>query len=375
MTLKQTLLRLPLLAAVALSLLTGILAGLGRLGIALPAITPGAVVNHGPLMIGGVLGTLICLERAVALSAYGGRRQTAAYGVPLLAGVGGLLLALGSLDLLPKALIAAASAGLVFLFYLLVRRHLAPFTVVMALGAVCWLVGNLLWLAGYPVYQLVHWWVAFLVLTVVGERLELSRILRLTPLSQRLFLLAVGVYLAGVCLTVVQLDTGVRIAGLGSLGLAAWLLHYDIARRTVRRPGLPRFIAVCLLAGYAWLGAGGVFSILFGGVRAGVQYEALLHALLLGFIFSMIFGHALIIIPAITGRAVSFHRVLYVPLLLLHGSLVIRVAGALGGAYGLRRDGGVFNVIAILVFIAMIVAGVLLSRVSRPVMVKEGASP
>ena len=373
MTRQQTLLRLPLLAAVGLCLLTGILAGLGRLGIALPAITPGAVVNHGPLMI-GVLGTLICLERAVALSAYSGR-QAPAYGVPLLAGVGALLLALGSLDLLPKVLIAAGSAGLVVLFYLLVRRHLASFTVVMALGAVCWLIGNLLWLAGQPVYQLVHWWAAFLVLTVVGERLELSRILRLTPLSQRLFLLAVAVYIAGVCLTLAQLDAGVRVSGLGLLGLAVWLLRYDIARRTVRRPGLPRFIAVCLLAGYAWLGAGGVFALLFGGVRAGVQYEALLHALLLGFIFSMIFGHALIIIPAITSRAVSFHRVLYLPLLLLHGSLVVRVAAALAGEYGLRRDGGVVNVVAILVFIAIIVAGALFSRGNRPMMAKESAAP
>jgi hypothetical protein len=360
------LLRVPLLAAVGLCLLTGILAGLGRLGVMLPAITSGAVVNHGPLMIGGVLGTLISLERAVALSAYRGR-QTAAYGVPLLAGVGGFLLALGSLDTAPKVLLTAASAGLVVIFYLLVRRHLASFTVVMALGSVCWLVGNLLWLAGQPVYQLVHLWAAFLILTVVGERLELSRILRLTPLSQRLFLLAVGVYLAGVLLTVVQLDLGVRLAGVGLGALAAWLLRYDIARRTVTRSGLPRFIAVCLLAGYAWLGAGGVFALVFGGVRAGVQYEALLHALLLGFIFSMIFGHALIIIPAIIGRTVGFRRALYLPLALLHGSLVVRVAGGLLGDFVLRRDGAVWNVIAVLGFIAMMgMSALLLRRTPAP---------
>ena len=369
MTAKQALLRLPLLAAVGLGLLTGILAGLVRLGVVIPAISAGAMVNHGPLMIGGVLGTLICLERAVALSAYRGR-QAVAYIVPLLAGVGGVLLALGQMDALPKVLIAAASAGLVFLFTLLIRRHLASYTLVMAAGAVCWLVGNLLWLAGSPVSSLVHWWAAFLTLTVVGERLELSRITRLTTQSQRLFLLAVAVYMAGVLLTLVQLDTGVRLAGAGMVALAVWLLRYDIARRTVRRPGLPRFIAVSLLAGYVWLGTGGVFALLFGGVRAGVQYEALLHALLLGFIFSMIFGHALIIVPAIIGRAVSFRRVLYLPLLLLHGSLVVRLAGALASAYGLRRDGAILNVVAVLAFIGLIVAGAVMTRRERVAVVE-----
>lgn len=364
MTPKQVALRLPLLVAVGLCLLTGILAGLGRLGVILPGITVGAVVNHGPLMIGGVLGTLICLERAVALAAFSGR-QAAAYAVPMLAGVGGVLLALGRMDTLPALFITAASAGLVGLFYLLIRRHLASYTVVMLLGAVCWFVGNVFWLAGQPVSSLVHWWVAFLTLTVVGERLELSRITRLSRRSQRLFLLAVAVYLSGVALSAVQLDAGVRLAGVGLLALAAWLLRYDIARKTVHRPGLPRFAAVCLLAGYGWLGAGGLFAMLFGGVRAGAPYEAMLHALLLGFIFSMIFGHALIIIPAITGREVRFRRVLYAPLALLHGSLVVRIGAALVGDFGLRRDGAVFNVTAVLVFVVMIVAIVLWTR--RPV--------
>ena len=38
--------------------------------------------------------------------------------------------------------------------------------------------GNGLWLAGRPIYAVVPWWVGFLVLTIAGERLELSRVLR-----------------------------------------------------------------------------------------------------------------------------------------------------------------------------------------------------
>lgn len=372
MTTRQTVMRLPLLLVVGLCLLTGILAGLGRLGVALPGISAGAIIHHGPLMIGGVLGTLICLERAVALSAYS-QKQVLAYAPALLCGVGGVLLALGSFDVLPKALISAGSGGLVVLFYALVRRHMAPYTVVMALGAVFWLAGNLLWLAGQPVYVAVHWWAAFLILTVVGERLELSRIIRLTARSQRLFLLAVGVYMAGVGLTLAQLDLGARVSGVGLVALAVWLLHYDIARRTLKRAGLPRFAAICLLSGYVWLGVGGLTAIVYGGVMAGVQYEVLLHALLLGFIFSMIFGHALIIVPAITAREVSFRPVLYLPLALLHGSLAVRVVAALAGAYDLRRDAAVLNVAAILLFAVIIVLTVLAARPARSQAAAQGA--
>ena len=47
---------------------------------------------------------------------------------------------------------------------------------------------------------------------------------------------------------------GLRLGGVGLLALAAWLARYDIARRTVRLPGVTRFIALCLLAGYALAG-------------------------------------------------------------------------------------------------------------------------
>jgi hypothetical protein len=46
----------------------------------------------------------------------------------------------------------------------------------MGIGAVAWLAGNLLWLSGWLVAQIVLWWVAFLILTIAGERLELGRI-------------------------------------------------------------------------------------------------------------------------------------------------------------------------------------------------------
>lgn len=362
---KASRLTFPLLAAVALLLLVSLWAGLVRQGWVMPTPSPGAVFGHGPLMIGGVLGTLITLERVVALAAHT-RNSAVAFVAPLLTAVGGALLMLGDVSVLPRWLITAGSAGLVLIFAALVRRHIASYTVVMSTGAICWLLGNLLWAMGQPVFQVVHWWIAFLVLTIVGERLELSRIARLTTAMQRQFLLAAAVYLAGVALTVAQLDGGVRLAGVGALALAGWLLRYDIARHTVKRAGLPRYIAACLLSGYVWLGVGGVFALVFGGVRAGVQYELLLHALLLGFVFAMIFGHALIIVPALTGRSPGYSPVFYAPLVLLHLSLLLRIAGGLGGWVGVRQWGGMLNVIAILVFMGVMLAHLLHSlRIDR----------
>lgn len=373
MTTSQRLMRLPLMLAVAVCLLIGMLAGLARLGVVLPGMPTGAVANHGPLMIGGVLGALICLERAVALSVFG-KRYVAAYAAPFLAGAGGILLALGVSGDAPKLLITAGSAGLVAIFALLLRMHPVSYIGVMTVGGVCWLAGNLLWLSGQPVYNVVHGWAAFLILTVVGERLELSRIQRLTGRSQQLFLLAAGVYIAGVALTLFALDAGVRLAGVGQVALAAWLLHYDIARQTIRRTGLPRFAAACLLAGYVWLGIGGVFGLTFGGVLAGIQYEALLHALLLGFIFSMIFGHALIIIPAITGRQIAFRTVLYLPLVLLHASLVLRVASALSLQFTLRSWAATLNITAILLFFGLVALGARSRQMSPDVASEQARS-
>ena len=59
--------RLPLLAMGMIALLTGLWAGLLRLGWDLPLLRPTFPALHGPLMVSGFLGTLIGLERAVAL--------------------------------------------------------------------------------------------------------------------------------------------------------------------------------------------------------------------------------------------------------------------------------------------------------------------
>jgi hypothetical protein len=365
-TQRQTLLlRLPLVGLVAFAVLMGLWGALQRVGWGLPNVSMTLVGVHGPLMIGGVLGTLISLERAVALSAFTNSKRPWSYLVPAVCGAGGVLLVVSGASLPARLLLTVGSAGLVLVLAVMLRRQIALYTLLMTLGAVLWLIGNGLWLSGQPVYQVVHVWIGFLVLTIVSERLELSRVTRLPARSYQLFTLAVGIYIVGVILTVFDLNSGVRVAGLGEIALAAWLLGYDIARHTVRREGLTRFIAVCLLVGYVWLGVGGIMGIAFGAVYAGFPYDALLHSILLGFVVSMIFGHAPIIFPALTGRAVHFSRFSYVYLFILHTSLILRLISDLNNWTTGRMWSGLINVLAILIFLATTVYSNFLRASSR----------
>jgi hypothetical protein len=336
--------RVPLMAAAVAALLAALWGGLLRLGWNWPVLHAPLPMSHGPLIIGGFLGTLIGLERAVALD----RRW--AYLAPLLSGVGAILLiALGVAG--PGALLLTlGSLLLVIVFAAIIRKQPALFTVIMGLGAVAWLIGNVLWLSGRAIPQVVLWWSGFLVITIVGERLELSRLIRLTPWRHATFLIALGLFVGGMIASIFSLDAGMRLSGAGMIALAIWLGRYDIARRTVRKPGLTRFIAIALLLGYVWLAIGGGLALAAGGVMAGFAYDALLHAVLIGFVISMVFGHAPIIFPSVLGIPAAWNRSAYLPLVLLHLSLVVRVGGDLLESIAVRRWGGLLNAVAILLF-------------------------
>lgn len=355
--------RVILLVVVGAALLGGLGSGLARLGWQMGAFSRSAMIVHGPLMIGGFLGTLIALERAAALAG----RARWAVAVPIVNAAAAVALLLAQDRLLAKALLTLGSLGLVALFVLMLRLHPSRDVAVMAVGAAFWLLGNALWLAGWQVFQVVHLWAAFLILTIVGERLELSRVRRLSRASEYALLAAIGVYSLGSVLTVANLDVGVRLLGGGAILMAGWLLQNDIARRTIRQRGLVRYIAACLLIGYVWLGVGGALAIWKGAVYAGPDYAAVLHAFLLGFVFSMIFGHMPIILPALTGIQIDYHPAFYLPLVLLHAGLAMRMVGSLGLNFAARQWGAMLNAVAILLFLLMTLVTLLGPRVWRRV--------
>ncbi len=344
--------RFLLLALGMVALLAAMWAGLLRMGWSLPPLRPTLAGSHGPLMVSGFLGTLISLERAVALGRVWG------YGAPLFAGLGGLILIAGLPVQIGALLITLGGLVLVGIFSVFFRRHPSLDLFAMALGALLWAMGSGIWLAGVPFPLVVPWWAGFLILTIAGERLELSRVLKPSPAARILFLVVTGLYLLGTVWALTDYETGIRIAGAGMIALAFWLLRHDIARRTIKLGGLTRFIAASLLSGYVWLGISGLLALRYGGMTAGVYYDAILHTVFLGFVFGMIFGHAPVIFPAVIGVAVPFHPAFYAHLGLLHLSLLLRVVGDLAGSLVLRQWGGLLNVFALLLFLGNTVRAV-----------------
>ena len=346
--------RVPLLVLGFVGLAAGVGGGLARLGFGLPA--PAEL--HGPLMIGGFFGVVISLERAVAI----GRMW--AYAGPLLAGLG-TAFALHGAPAVARWLVLAASVVLLAASLDVLRRQRAMFTATLVLGAACWCLGNLLWALGWPVHEVVIGWLAFLLLTIAGERLELSRFLPPSPLATRVFAAIVAAMLAS--LLSARAAWGAPLFAGAALALALWLLKQDIARRTVRQRGLTRYIAVCLLAGYAWLAVGAVIILAAGAFTPGTRaYDAALHAIALGFVFSMVFGHAPIIFPAVLKVAVPYHPGFYAPLVLLHASLALRLAGDAAGHSAAVRIGALLNAIALAAFIVGTALAVLRGRAGRP---------
>lgn len=140
--------------------------------------------------------------------------------------------------------------------------------------------------------------------------------------------------------------------------------------RTVRAKALTRYIALCLLAGYVWLAVGGAALAWGGGVMAGrLVWDLALHAILIGFVFSMVFGHAPVILPAVLRIAFPYRAALDVPLAALHLTLALRVAGDIGASASLRAAGGAGNVASIALFIvtaaALVISGGIRKRDKR----------
>jgi hypothetical protein len=355
-----------LIAAAVAVLLGGLWEGLVYMGLPLPAGSGTMSQDHGQLMVLGFLGTLIALERAVALG------ETWGYLAPAAAGAGGLAVIAGAPGDVGEALIGCGGLALVAIFVAVCRIQMSLHNAVLTSAAVCWAVAAGLWLGGWDISRFVPWLAGFLVLTITGERLELSRMTGTSRRGRRLFAGAAGLFAAGLLASLAAgpspavpgepVPAGIRVTGAGLIALALWLARYDVARRTVRGHGVTRYMAAALLTGYAWLAVAGGLWAGAGQMTDGGAYDAELHAIFLGFVMSMVFAHAPVIVPSVLGRPLPFRGYLYVPLVLLHVSLILRLAGGdWAGSTVAWQWGGSLNETAILLFLAMAAALVITS--------------
>lgn len=348
--------RLAIIALGGLSLLTGLAAALSLLAV-LPAADPISSI-HGPLMVNGFVTTLIALERAASLRALWG------FAAPLGTGIGGLLL----LTPLPIAAgLAVQVAGLsilVAIYWRLWNRSPAVPVGVEWLGSVLALGAGILWLGGVSTPAVLPWIAGYLVLTIAGERLELSHVASPPPAAERSLFALAALLAVAAPLSLLTPTPGNELLALGLLGISAWIFRFDVATRLVRGTGLPRFAAANMLAGAAWLALAGAIWLLTGPLQGAATYDSVVHSVTLGYVMSMIFGHAPIIFPALIRRPLPYHGALYLPSVLLHAGLAIRVPSDLRGWGTAWQVGGVLGVAALLTFALTVVIRVTTARPS-----------
>ena len=334
--------RFPLFAAAVLVLLSGLWAGLLRMGWGLPGDAARLGAAHGPLMVCGFLGVLIALERAVALG------QAWGYAAPALAGLGALAALLGPPGSAP-VLMLLASIVLTLAGTVVFRRERGGSPLALAAAAALWLVGNAVWASGGTITEAVGWWSGFIVLTIVGGRFREAPPRRCPRYG---FATTACVLGTGVALGPFAGNIAAPIAGVGLIGLSAWLVAYDTPRRSLGQRGLPRYSAMCSLFAYAWLATAGVLAVSAGSLTPGTGYDVRLHALFVGFVFSMVFGQAPSVFPELLQARLRFGARLYLPVVVLHVSLVLRVAGDVTRTVWARQWGGLIGAMSILLFIA-----------------------
>ncbi|WP_314129605.1 hypothetical protein [Schaalia odontolytica] len=370
--------RLSFLLLAGVALLAGLDASLVRLGAIAPVTSTSLGTVHGLLMIYGFLGTAICLERAVALQSDG--RRAWAYAAPLLTGAGGISTGIISLNegartalvnlpiprylaahltgftperMMPGFLITLGMALLTAIYcYVWSRRQATHAVLIQLMGAIIGLGGILLWWRGLETARAVPWWLAFLIVTIIGERVELARLTFASGSTERRITAECVALMVGLTVALYSPTIGYPMIGLSLGALMADTAWHDVARGTVRMRGLPRLAAVCMLSGYGWGLVPSLMWIIAPPAFDGYGYDAGIHAITIGFVVSMLLAHAPVIIPAVARREVPYHPAMWIPFAFLQISLALRLlAGAREAAYPWRL-GGTLGVVGVLLFVA-----------------------
>lgn len=350
--------RLAWMVPAAFALIVGLNAGILLLGLPAPLTMARLADVHGMLLAIGFVATLVSLERATALGRWYG------FIAPGLLGLGGVLLLVDALPItVGKAVMVAGLAAFTLVYVPLWRRQYDAALLTQLLAAGLATAGAILWLGDASMPQVIGWLIAFLVLTIAAERVELARITMGAGAGTRLMIHAWAVTVA--------LVIGVALPQVGAIALGAvlvsltwWLLQHDVARHTIKATGVTRYMAACILAGYVWLAVAGVTLLITGDpARSTETYDAVVHAVLVGYTFSMIMAHATTILPAVLSIRLPYRAAFWVPVALLHLSLIVRIWG--GDAMGwpvARQWGGVLGAIALLLFFATAITSAILVR-------------
>lgn len=345
-----------ILPLIVLTLIIAIWGGWIRIGFDLPVTAVAA--QHGSLMINGFLASLIFLERAVTF------KNKWILLLPLINASGLIAVAAGWYNVAHLIHIICAF-GFMLMCAWFIYKHKELYYYVFFAGAFCLLTGNIVVFKTGLYPAAIIWWMQFLLFTIVAERLELSRFLPLSFLTRTLLIVTLSAVLISAFIPY-HLHGNIAFA-ITLSATAMWLLKYDMAFKSIKTKGQHRYSGSLLITGYIWLIITSVLLIIEKMFAFG--YDAVLHSFFIGFVFSMIFSHAPIILPAVAKLPIKIYRpFLYVWFIALQLSLVMRVIADVTENITLRKWGGMINGVAILLFfvtIIFIVRQELIKRKSR----------
>ncbi len=331
--------KLPFMLLIVASLISGILTGWFRIGFDMPVSR--IYLHHGAIMTGSFLGTVILIERIVAL------KRKWLFSFPLINASSLIFYWLDWTQMAFLMLIIGA-VGLFYVFFLINRIHTDIPHKVMWAGAAAWFIGNIHLFIFNQYAHSILWWMAFLLLTIVGERLELCRFLPVSSTKKNLLLVLLALFVAS-CVIPIQVGSQL-IAGIALIFISAWLMMYDMVRKSIKMTGIHRFSAITLMCGYLWLAVSGLLYLM--ETTGMITYDMLIHSFFLGFIFSMIFAHAPIILPGVLNLGFKpFHPSLYAWVAIFQISLIFRIFGNMLSFSNWKQFGGLVNGISILLFI------------------------
>ncbi|OVE77913.1 hypothetical protein BVX98_01560 [bacterium F11] len=353
--------------------------GLWRIGWNSPQLIPGLPGIHGPLIICGFLGTFFGLERTMTL------KDPWGYLVPILIIVGSASLLINPMGSLSRYLILAGSMGFSFICFLILFRNTNLYHLMIFGGSALWLTGIIIWIAGWPVFNVYLWWMGSVLFTMVGQRLELAHRLKLPPKAFQILAIGLGVVFFGQVLMALghvqqpdyvmdsvldsirdpRLKIGMRVSGGGMILTALWLLRHDPCWFLFSNQGTSRYTGICLLSGYVWLGMSGIFSLVFATLVSGQRYDALIHSFFIGFVWFFIFGHSPSIFLSAFGFRLKKMGFFFLTIFLLHGTLIMRIVGDLIRNRTLQKWGGLLNGVVIVLFIVSICCFILHERFKK----------
>ncbi len=301
--------------------IAGILAGIWRIavtrGVGIPSV-PLWIPPHGHLMLGGFLAALIQFERMIGL------RINRLVWVPYVYSSTAVLLHTGNRLVLVLHLVALVGwfihRWMAYQAFHHAGKPLVESVAYATLSSALMCQGGP---AANPQAALAAF--SFPVAAIAVERLEISLQFKKKG--------AIAVLWAIVCWCVLwNAAVWLRQPALSWMGVTGLLLVIAVAKYdstlfvsdSVGMQTMHQFHRVALRIAYAWLISGCVFLALWNLVPGAIVKDVVFHLFGLGFIFSMILGHAPIILPAALGK-LQPKRPVWWPFLIFQFATLLRV--------------------------------------------------